>query len=532
MRPMNFIVKCVLSLVAMSVSQGAQASVDEKDVKLLAIGSADVRYSKTIKKNVPNEGAVSKALRQSGVAERLELDEATYFKEQDTFTTSSYLIEIPKTRTGSMAEAHRLNVVKASAKDKPFGGFKVIFPRAIYMPYSSAVELSDDPIHICISPRVKAIKSMRSIILDAISRGTSEDLSMIYSLGHRLGQFQAASLRKAGDEHVSDVHFNLTHSNIIPTLQSSNGTLGEFSLMGNTHIVRGDEYRPCPVTVDTVYFLLRSMAHGIVDPAFSSLPAAKQKSQMMGYIATFFHGYILAFDEKTAKDLRLLFTTMICINGFKGHTKFPAPELPYKGKIDDFYGEILFPASNGAFQVHEIPAHMPYMVPDFYPELLKLPMLHAAENSLPKGFNRRAYSEMYPDVVRDAPRFMMRPERFAGVQHQVWGKAEGTKKEGRIYVTTPFVWPTNFCSEAYREMYPDIDVDAPRFFMDPNIFAKVQYAIWGKNQGRLVLSRPIVVPRDFNAQRYLEQNPSAVAEAKKYGIDPLRFARAHYSSRH
>lgn len=90
--------------------------------------------------------------------------------------------------------------------------------------------------------------------------------------------------------------------------------------------------------------------------------------------------------------------------------------------------------------------------------------------------------------------------------------------------------PKFFCADAYIELYPDILRDAPRFNLDPVSFALYQYVTWGIAEGKLHTERPIVVPADLDVQRYVHENPRFHEEAKRFRIgDPFAYARAQFS---
>ncbi|GEM_PF-2914691 len=143
---------------------------------------------------------------------------------------------------------------------------------------------------------------------------------------------------------------------------------------------------------------------------------------------------------------------------------------------------------------------------------------------LPRGFHAQAYIDMYPDIIRDAPRFKMDPFTFAAFQYVKWGRSEN-----RIYLTCPLDVPADFNAEAYCLMYPDVEQNAKKYCMQPLIFARVQYFLWGRQKGRLCLTKPIVVPDDFNAEQYLHNHPRMYEEAKRFGVEPLIYAMAQYS---
>src|SRR3990167_10527036 len=162
--------------------------------------------------------------------------------------------------------------------------------------------------------------------------GVAADLRVVSSYGCRLGQFQSGSIRKVADEYVADAHLKLDYGSVLYTAKSKVGTLGEFTLTNLSHLVLGDEKNAYPISVDVIYFLMRSMAMAVMDPSLSHQAEPEQKSNFMAFIDYFYRGYISAFDETMANELRTYYTSISCVRSSGNHTKFHIPLLPYKGQ--------------------------------------------------------------------------------------------------------------------------------------------------------------------------------------------------------
>lgn len=451
-------------ILCFCLTPGSFASlVDKPDIQLLRVTASDVRYSDTLRANIPDRNAICKAFQSQGLPAPDQFFSIARLSHADVYDGGLVMAVLSKTSTGNTEGASRILALKEFSIQRSFGGFHMLFPSVVLRPYSTDVKLKDNPTHIFLIPKLQSIKTMRDIIKCGIVHGMAADLRVVYSFGCRLGQFQSGSIRKVADEYVADAHLKLDYGSVLYTAKSKVGTLGEFTLTNLSHLVLGDEKNAYPISVDVIYFLMRSMAMAVMDPSLSHQAEPEQKSNFMAFIDYFYRGYISAFDETMANELRTYYTSIRCVRSSGNHTKFPIPLLPYKGQYGDhFFNEILFPSINNVYVSREMPRQFfikGFRVPvpaDFDPEvyLLHVDLKHETRNfsnpeerliwacqhysylghaenrcfALPLGFNPLRYLEVNQDLRAEMARLKMTPEQFSPAHWVNAGRNERGRK--------------------------------------------------------------------------------------------------------
>ncbi len=474
-----------------------------------------------VKQDVPNGNAARKVLQELTLPENLDSNSPTLGGYGEVYLAKNYVVKISKPSGSTTPERELAGLLdlKRRLGANPSPGLTFCWPKVAYETSPAGhgkakPKLGVQPFNMYVYDRVNPVKSMKTVVWEALVFNSTGSRMDICAFGECLGRFQASSLLKIDNgRYVSNAHMDLNYNNILPTGLPSLGQAPAFSLIDVADVRLAADPNAPELPIDPLYFVLISIQWTAGSEGYRNLSPSTKKRHIQAFAKEFFLGLLKPFSNEVREELKPIYTTSSAINIFTDKSPGNNRRKVYHANIFRHYDAWILPAIREAFQdVGAQPSAMPAPIP-----------------GLPADFNVQAYLDIYPDVAREAPHFKMDPLTFAAYQYVNWGRFEGSQNEGRLYLTGPLDVPADFCAEAYAEMYPDIALDAPRFCLDPLVFAKVQYHKWGRTEGRLVLTKKIEVPTDFNAQKYLDNYPHFYEEAKQYGVDPLIYARAQYS---
>ncbi len=566
-----------------------QQRPDESATRDISLTSAHV-IAETFSRQKPGPEAVKKVLLRLNLPQTLESNAPFIGGFGKTYKSTSVVVKVSMPGSGTPSgESARLFTLKREIGRDPWPGVHLEFPKVIYAPYATSDQysqkpnLGDNPYHMQVAVRVFPVKDMMDVTADVLVHNQASAYADIRAFGAALGRMQARTLiHKHGDRYVSVAHMDLNPNNILPTGLPSRGQAAAFTIIDLADMRKATDYNAVEVPTDVIYHLHKTFLCATINPAYRALTKDQEKIRIQAYTRSFFEGFLGEFSTDIRKAFKPIYTSMTAINKFRADRIYGIHRYAHVEQqlLDVQHPQWIIPAIAEAFRYHEIPAVVP--TPAVQPPIARpAPVVvpaPAITRALPQGFDIRAYIANNPDITRDAPKFNMTPENFAIHQWKTWGwnearvflaqfmfpqayldmypdvlelakllgknplvyaqehwftrgRYDGTQGEGRLTMAGPFVKPDNFCVEAYRALYPDIDFHAPRFAMRPDIFAMVQYIKWGKAEGRLVLSKPIIVPSGFNTQRYIEKYRAKLeAEAKKFRVPDLTiYAKAQYS---
>ena|GEM_PF-2081174 len=567
---------------------------DEYATRAIGLTSAHV-IAETFTRQKPGAEAVKKVLHHLGLPQTLASTAPVVGGFGETYLSTGVVVKItmPGSDTPS-GESARLFTLKREIGRNPCPGVHLEFPKVIYAPYATIEwnahdwnpqrpNLGTNPYHMQVAVRVYPVKDMMEVTADVLVHNQASAYADIRAFGAALGRMQASTLiHRYGDRYVSLAHMDLNPNNILPTGLPSRGQAAAFTIIDLGDMRKATDLNAVEVSTDVIYHLHKTWLCATVNPAYRALTKDQEKTRIQAYTRCFFEGLLGEFSTDIRKAFKPIYTSMTAINKFRKNRIWAVhPYAHEEGQILDVkHPDWVIPAIADAFRHFEIPAAVP--TPAAQPPIARpTPVVVPAPvvtRPLPQGFDIKAYIANNPDIARDAPKFNMSTENFAIHQWKTWGwyearvflaeymfpqayldmypdvlalakqlgknplvyaqehwftrgRYDGTQGEGRLTMAGPFVKPDNFCVEAYRALYPDIDFHAPRFAMRPDIFAMVQFIKWGKAEGRLVLSKPITVPSGFNTQRYIEKYRAKLeAEAKKFLVPDLTiYAKAQYS---
>jgi hypothetical protein len=90
--------------------------------------------------------------------------------------------------------------------------------------------------------------------------------------------------------------------------------------------------------------------------------------------------------------------------------------------------------------------------------------------------------------------------------------------------------PTRVDAKTYLGLNTDLRSYAHAHNLDEKKFAKEHFDQYGKNEGRLNLTKEQLskIPKDFDPRLYLTLHPDVATYAKEHGQDPISFAKYHY----
>lgn len=236
-------------------------------------------------------------------------------------TTQSFAFKLSVPAVTPLQEVANIICLRKSLAKSSVKGLTLCIPSVIYSFRCESEKLGVEPYCVHIMHRIVPQASMQEIIQKAACKNTPLDLHYIEMFCRGVGQMQAASLAKPKPQQlVCDTHFDLSASNIMVTKSFTAKTKPEFTIIDCADFARGSSPDAAPVSVDILYFFLRSSEYAFKAPVEGN--PKKVIDCVNRYAIAVFKGYFSSFNKKQIVDLEPIFTTKLAFQLFEKHSKW------------------------------------------------------------------------------------------------------------------------------------------------------------------------------------------------------------------